>query len=322
MDRTAPAEAWSRAAADVAAAHAAAGGSAAEAAHRQALQAAARLGEQVEVAERAAVAAVAKVRAALTAAGFPAADSADLTAETSQADLLGLRAAIASHLPNLPPEDVGDVREARDRLQDRIRILRHEVARLEGELGLQAADLDVAASGLESEAFTRALEVRGRAADMVEEAARSVAEAVLPSTMDYLRRLLPRLTGHRYFDARLTEDYHIEVWDDLAAGWRRKAIFSGGAKDQFSLALRLAFALATLPEERGTAPGFLFLDEPLSSFDAERAAALIAVLTDGEVARSFDQVFLVSHVPVGDGLFDYRITMADGEVVEGDLPAR
>jgi hypothetical protein len=43
-------------------------------------------------------------------------------------------------------------------------------------------------------------------------------------------------------------------------------------------------------------------------------------LTEGEVAESFDQLFLVSHVAVPDRLFDYVITMSDGRVAESDLP--
>ncbi len=99
-----------------------------------------------------------------------------------------------------------------------------------------------------------------------------------------------------------------------------KNIFSGGTKDQFSLALRLAFALATLPAERGAAPSFIFLDEPLGSFDQERARKLLYLLVEGEIARSFDQIFLISHVQVDPGLFDYHITLDDGRVVESDLP--
>jgi DNA repair exonuclease SbcCD ATPase subunit len=219
--------------------------------------------------------------------------------------------AVRSRLPGLPAESSAEAEHALRSAREDLAICRHGIAELEGALGLQAADLD-AEVAREAERYMRELEVRQRAADLVGDAAVSVVRAVLPNTMAYLRRILPPLTGGRYFDARLTDDYQIEVWDHSASGWRRKNIFSGGAKDQFSLALRLAFALATLPEERGAWPGFLFLDEPLGSFDRERSAALIDVLTEGEVARGFDQLFLISHVEVPDRLFDYVISMSDG----------
>ena len=139
--------------------------------------------------------------------------------------------------------------------------------------------------------------------------------------MDYLRRILPTLTRDRYHDAQLDpETYKIQVWDERAGAFKEKNIFSGGTKDQFSLALRLAFALATLPQERGAAHSFIFLDEPLGSFDDERADALIYLLTEGEIARAFDQIFLISHVHVNERLFTHHVVLENGRVVETDLP--
>ena len=83
----------------------------------------------------------------------------------------------------------------------------------------------------------------------------------------------------------------------------------------------MAFALATLPQERGTAPSFIFLDEPLGSFDAERADALIYLLTEGEIARAFDQIFLISHVHVNERLFTHRLVLENGRVALTDLGA-
>ena len=44
------------------------------------------------------------------------------------------------------------------------------------------------------------------------------------------------------------------------------------------------------------------------------------LLTEGEIAQSFDQIFLISHVRVNPDLFNYRITIDQGRVVESDLP--
>lgn len=102
----------------------------------------------------------------------------------------------------------------------------------------------------------------------------------------------------------------------------RKKVFSGGARDQISLALRLAFALATLPGEHNIRPGFLFLDEPLSSFDQSRTQALVELLTRGLIRQSFQQIFLVSHSQSFDAaLFDFRLKMESGRVIESTLPA-
>jgi len=208
----------------------------------------------------------------------------------------------------------------RDRLRARIDVVRHEMGRLERELGLQGEVIDLTQAEATYRDGSRDLAVREQATAIVEQARRNVVRRIMPSTLAHMRRLLPMLTQGRYFDAGLSDDYKIEVYDERALGWKKKNIFSGGTRDQLSLALRLAFALATLPEERGAAPSFLFLDEPLGAFDDERARALLGLLTEGEIAESFDQIFLISHVRVDPSLFDFHLVMAEGRVVESDLP--
>jgi len=215
--------------------------------------------------------------------------------------------------------DISALVDRRDRVVRDIDVGRHEQARLAAALGLRGEALDVGTCREAVDEGERALAVRELGYRIVDDAGRSVVHQVLPSTLDYMRRLLPALTDGRYFDARLTDDYRIETWDERAAAWQKKNLFSGGTKDQFSLALRLSFAMATLPEERGAAPSFLFLDEPLGAFDDQRAGALVHLLTEGEVAEAFDQIFLISHVRVDDALFDHRIVMEGGRVIEGHM---
>jgi DNA repair exonuclease SbcCD ATPase subunit len=159
-----------------------------------------------------------------------------------------------------------------------------------------------------------------------------IARRVLPITERNMQPLLQQLTGGRYRDVRLTPedtngqpgemDYRIRVWDPVAGRFVAKNIFSGGTRDQCSLALRLAFALATLPQELGVAPGFIFLDEPLSAFDAQRAQALVGLLTTGTIAQQFSQVVLISHNHAFDrNAFRYHVRLEAGQIVESDLPS-
>lgn len=84
-----------------------------------------------------------------------------------------------------------------------------------------------------------------------------------------------------------------------------------------SLALRLSFALAALPQERSASPSFLFLDEPLSSFDENRREALIRVITQGDIAEAFAQIFVISHTPLlNPNLFNYYLVMEEGRIKE------
>lgn len=256
-----------------------------------------------------------QVRADVHALGLPEA----LPEAPGEADLARLLQAVA----DAPLEEEQALRRQRDELHGRIGYLRQQRQALEATLGLEGHVLDVEETQRELEEKRRELRVREKARQIVELAQRRVVEKVLPTTMERMRQLLPVLTMERYFDAELTEEYRIRVWDERAGergDWKEKNIFSGGTRDQFSLALRLAFALATLPEERGAAPSFIFLDEPLSSFDDERARALLHLLTEGEIARSFDQIFLISHVRVDPALFNYHILIDRGRIVESDLP--
>jgi DNA repair protein SbcC/Rad50 len=208
-------------------------------------------------------------------------------------------------------------------LQMRVGALRHTRDLLERELGLQGEVIDLVEVRDELQKERRQQQERGHGAEIVLRARKRIVQKVLPATMDYMRRILPQLTRDRYHDAELDpETYKIKVWDERAGqsgAWKEKNIFSGGTKDQFSLALRLAFALATLPQERGTSPGFIFLDEPLGSFDDERAAALLYLLTEGEIANAFDQIFLISHVRVREERFTHHIRLENGVSVDTNL---
>lgn len=164
--------------------------------------------------------------------------------------------------------------------------------------------------------------VHRRAGEIVGKTRADIVSRVMPLTISNVQRVLPMLTEGRYRDVRWDEDANaLSVYDFLAGDFVRKRVFSGGARDQISLALRLAFALATLPGEHNIRPGFLFLDEPLSSFDRARTQALVELLTRGLIRQSFQQIFLVSHSQSFDpALFDYRLCMDAGRVVESTLP--
>jgi DNA repair exonuclease SbcCD ATPase subunit len=199
-------------------------------------------------------------------------------------------------------------------------------ARIEGD------ELDGEALRAELEAVEREIRQRELAARLAAETRARIIRRALPETEAYMRAILPALTQGRYRDVSLTRDdapatqgggvdLAIRMWDDVAGRYVRKNLFSGGARDQASLALRLAFALATLPRGRGATPGFIFLDEPLSAFDAERSRALARALTHGAIADAFPQVFLISHSQVIDPRdFDYTLRMEDGRLVESTLP--
>jgi len=294
------------------------GGDALNDEHRQASAEVARAMSRVDAAQSAARAALEVLQSHLREAGVEVVSSTEALDHAQSAE--AYLAMTSKALRRSGPPAVETAAAQRDEAARALAVVRHDRARLESELGLSGERLDPRACMHERDEAARDLQVRAVAAEILEVAGRNAMQRVLPSTLEHMRRVLPMLTDGRYFDVKLADDYTIEVYDDEAGAWRSKVLFSGGAQDQMSLALRLAFALATLPEEHGAAPAFLFLDEPLSAFDDRRAAALIDLVTEGEVARSFDQIFLISHVRVNPSRFDRRIVLEGGRVVETDLP--
>jgi ABC-type dipeptide/oligopeptide/nickel transport system ATPase subunit len=154
---------------------------------------------------------------------------------------------------------------------------------------------------------------------------------MLPRTEYYMQQILPLLTSGRYHDVHLTSEpeegtisggaLQLSVWESAAGEYVSRSALSGGAADQLSLALRLAFAIATLPRELSLAPGFILLDEPLSSFDRGRTQALVDVVTGDALSQHFEQILLISHSNAFDpSMFPYHVYMDSGLVAESNLP--
>lgn len=120
---------------------------------------------------------------------------------------------------------------------------------------------------------------------------------------------------NRYKAVQLDEDYNLAIYDPEAGEFRPRDIFSGGTEDQFLLTMRLAFALALLPETKGTHPEFLFLDESLGSSDEFRRGGIIQLLRI-ELSQYFKQILLVSHVEGLERDVDHIVRLEAGPVTE------
>jgi len=209
--------------------------------------------------------------------------------------------------------------EEKDR-ETEIRAAQQNSRKLAEDLNLGNVILDVPVCKTELQECQHQIELKKRIEKLVKRTRESMVEKVLPTTTLNLCLLLPLLTLDRYRDCIITTDYKLQIWDEQAGRYVAKNIFSGGTRDQFSLALRLSFALATLPQELGTTPGFIFLDEPLSSFDGPRTQALVNLLTTGQIAANFSQIFVISHSQMFDRkAFTHHLTMENGRVAEHDF---
>jgi exonuclease SbcC len=129
-------------------------------------------------------------------------------------------------------------------------------------------------------------------------------------------QFLPTLTDNRYNRVQIDDErYVIEVWNREAKTWKGKGVFSGATQDQFSLALRLAFAISTIPSSKGARPGFIFLDEPLSGFDTQRRAGFMLLLRE-ELSKHFPQIIVISHIEALREDFQHHLTLDSGKIIE------
>jgi exonuclease SbcC len=208
-----------------------------------------------------------------------------------------------------------------EEMRGRLYSLEGQAQKLEQDLHADRHDMDYTACERQLNDLEKRQAICSYAAPVLDTVRENILRSVLPATLNYMCKLLPPLTCGRYHEARLDEEsYRIRVWDSRARDYIEKDIFSGATQDQFSLALRLAFALATLPEGLGAQPKFIFLDEPTAGFDGERRKAFVELLTSGELSERFDQIFLLSP----QGIFEtnplpHYIRIANGRVVGESL---
>jgi len=210
----------------------------------------------------------------------------------------------------LPPAE--RLRAEREKVEDEKRAVegRHmtAVARLSGlgprieevrakRVRWEAAVAEAARLDLEVEALHQGSALAELTAELLEEATQDLRRRIGPMLAKYAAAVLPRLTGNRYRKVKVSPDLEIKVYSPEKNDFVPLVDLSIGAADQLLLALRLAVGQA-LVAARGLsgAKHFLFLDEPLASFDEHRAKAFLEILAEHKA--TFPQVFVVAHLHI------------------------
>jgi DNA repair exonuclease SbcCD ATPase subunit len=111
---------------------------------------------------------------------------------------------------------------------------------------------------------------------------------VVPSITTRASSLITEMTEGRYTEVSLTSQYDIEYRNDQG-DLKSFANLSGGEKDVFALALRLAIA-----DIKAGSVGVLVLDEVLESLDTGRQEATWEALE--RLSNRYNQIFLITHV--------------------------
>jgi exonuclease SbcC len=139
---------------------------------------------------------------------------------------------------------------------------------------------------------------------------RTELNSTLRPDLSYLASgFLRDLTGGRYTDLELDEDYAATLLDDGDP----KAVISGGEEDVANLALRLAIS-QMIAERAGQPLSLLILDEIFGSLDEDRRTAVIDLLRS--LADRFPQVILITHVDSVREGFD-RVVRVGLDVASG-----
>jgi exonuclease SbcC len=144
---------------------------------------------------------------------------------------------------------------------------------------------------------------------------RTELNATLRPDLSYLASSFIRdLTGGRYTDLELDEDYVATLLDDGDP----KTVISGGEEDVANLALRLAIS-QMIAERAGQPLSLLILDEIFGSLDEDRRAAVVDLLRS--LADRFPQVILITHIDSVREGFD-RVVRVGVDVASGVATVR
>jgi len=229
------------------------------------------------------------------------------------------------------PEDRVRLEEQLVAVEEELRQLEQQELELSTRLNTGKEKLDPGLAREHMQQQERSYQTKKHGGLLIDAAIERLMRKMLPRTEYYMQQLLPLLTRGHYHDMRLSTEpedgvagggaFQLSVWEPAAAEYISQSDLSGGATDQISLALRLAFAIAVLPRELSAAPGFLVLDEPLSLASDDRLQALVDLVTGTLLSQHFEQIFFVSHSSTFDpAMFPYHIYIDNGLVVENNLP--
>ena len=111
---------------------------------------------------------------------------------------------------------------------------------------------------------------------------------IIPALEERAGAIVTDLTDGKHTELHLTSDYEIQYVTETG-GLRSFANLSGGAKNVFALALRLAIA-----ELRAGSVSFLVLDEVFAAIDDERQGLAWEAIE--RLQKRYDQVLLITHV--------------------------
>ena len=156
-------------------------------------------------------------------------------------------------------------------LQDRIHELAHGIQKKEQE-GKSVAQLEEELSEVNEEIQygERRIQVINAALEGLEDAFKEIQKDFGPKLNQKTGEILGRITGGKYTDLRISEDYQVRITDPVQKEMREADYFSNGTWDQIYFALRLGIAQMIFEKEKRP---FLLLDDAFVQYDDRRLEA-------------------------------------------------
>jgi exonuclease SbcC len=189
----------------------------------------------------------------------------------------------------------------------------------EAEASRAQAELDLAKSGLEEigrvERDIESERERTQSLALLEEVIASfktyLIGKVAPALSEATSHMLDLMTGGRYTDVELDDNYEIQIDDQ---GTKHPlSRFSGGESDLANLSLRLAVSRIIADRTGANPMNFLILDEIFGSLDPGRKRSVMSALVG--ISGQFRQIFLITHIEEVKDLMNHVIVVeeqADG----------
>ena len=122
---------------------------------------------------------------------------------------------------------------------------------------------------------------------------RELTARVRPRLQREASELVATLTEGRYTQMEFDENYGVRLYDGLSDAYEISR-FSGGEADIVSLSARVALS-KMISGKGSSALGFIVLDEVFGALDSDRRRNVLIALEG--LKATFDQIFMISHVP-------------------------
>jgi exonuclease SbcC len=193
---------------------------------------------------------------------------------------------------------VADIKVGIERVEGRIALLESEIKSLRQKLD------DYEKSKKEISRLREELTSLERLSILFAEFRVYLIGRIRPALSKQTSQLFYEMTGGRYQEVELDEDYNLRLYDN---GEKFSVVrFSGGEIDLVNLCFRLAISLE-MAAAAGIDRSFIILDEIFGSQDIERQQLIIEGLN--RLKNRFQQIILISHIEEVKGMTEHVISV-------------